>query len=784
MLPEPETRYIGTHWGTYRAAYEDGKLTALVPIEADPDPSAIAGGMVDALEAASRIRRPSLRRGFLERVQKGLSAETTPNRRGAEPFVELPWDEALDIAATEIARIRKMHGNGAIYGGSYGWASAGRFHHAQSQLHRFLNCIGGYVKSVQNYSYAAADVIVPHVIGSKEGLVSGHTSWPRIADKTETLVLFGGLPRKNAQVSSGGISRHILTENLDRLAARGARIISVSPLRDDTVAQGVEWLAIRPNTDTALMLGIAHSLLTRNLHDASFLDRYTSGFERLEAYIRGRSDGVEKSPDWAAGITGIGADTIRDLADALSGSRSFIMVAWALQRAQHGEQPYWMAIALAAMVGQIGLPGGGFGFGYGSVNGIGNPSRATRFPALGQFDNAVSDYIPVARIADCLLHPGESYDYNGQHRTYPDLRMVYWAGGNPFHHHQDLNRLRDAWQKPELVMVNESWWTPTARHADIVFPVATALERNDIVCSNRDRFLTPSHQLREPFGDARTDFDVLRALAGRLDCEPRFSEDRDEETWLRTMYDEARSRNTAGLDLPDFESFWTGGPLIFDPDDGEVERDMMSAFRADPQAKPLGTPSGRIELYSDTIAGFDYADCPAHPSWLPPDEWLGAKAAKTWPLHLISNQPKTRLHSQYDPGAHSRAAKIEGRETLRMAPADADARGLKDGAIVSVRNDRGTCLAALVISDDVRPGVVQLSTGAWFDPDNTTDARPLERHGNPNVLTRDIGTSRLAQGPAAMSCLVEVAGFDGPLPRITVFEQPENIEQGKEKEQI
>lgn len=783
MFPEPKIRFLGTHWGIYSARYRGDRLDGLDPIEADPDPSLIAEGMIDAQDADARIRRPAARKGFLDRIESGAPAESQSRKRGGEPFVDLPWDEAFDIAAAEIARIRDTHGNGSIYGGSYGWASAGRFHHAQSQVHRFLNTIGGYVRSVQNYSYAAADVIVPHVIGSKAGLVSGHTSWPRIAEKTETLILFGGLPRKNAQVSSGGISRHILTENLEKISARGSRIISISPLRDDTQVAGVEWVPIRPNTDTALMLGIAHAMISGGLHDRACLKSHTIGFDRLEAYILGQTDGTPKSPAWAEGITGVAARVIEDLATAMCRSRSFLMVAWALQRARHGEQPYWMAITLAAMAGQIGLPGGGFGFGYGSVNGIGNPHRATRFPALSQLDNAVADYIPVARIADCLLNPGATYSYDGQSRIYPDLKMIYWAGGNPFHHHQDLNRLTEAWQIPEFVVVNESWWTPTARRADIVFPVATALERNDIVCSARDRFLTPSHKLREPEAESRTDYDIFRGLAERLGTLDAFSKGRDEEDWLRVMYQEAQTRNSPGLDLPDFETFWAGGPIIFDPEHGAEEEDLLSGFRASPDDYALGTPSGRIELYSETIAGFGYHDCPPHPTWLPPEEWLGAAKAADWPLHLISNQPKTKLHSQYDLGAHSRTAKIDGRETVRLSRRDAEARSLAEGSIVRIRNPRGSCLAALVISDDVTPGVAQLSTGAWFDPGPASDDdMPLERHGNPNVLTRDIGTSQLAQGPSAMSCLVEIEAHSGPLPEVTVFRQPPKASRLNQKE--
>ncbi len=126
-----------------------------------------------------------------------------------------------------------------------------------------------------------------------------------------------------------------------------------------------------------------------------------------------------------------------------------------------------MAVTLAAMLGQIGLPGGGYGIGYGADFAIGTVDRPMRWPSFPQLPNPQDDYIPVACVSDMLLNPGAEYNYNGETRTYPDIRMVWWAGGNPFHHHQDLNRLRRAFQKPETIIVNEINWTATARHATL-----------------------------------------------------------------------------------------------------------------------------------------------------------------------------------------------------------------------------------------------------------------------------------------------------------------------------
>jgi biotin/methionine sulfoxide reductase len=767
MLPKPQDPIVVTHWGTYRAVVRAGKPERLVPLASDPDPSPIAQGMIDALDNSARILRPAVRKSFLVH---GPAAGGSG--RGKDPFVEVSWREALDLAARELERIRTNYGAGAIYGGSYGWGSAGRFHHAQSQIHRFLNVTGGYTRSIQNYSFAAADIILPHVVGDSKGVGFHHTTWQDIVAHTKMLVIFGGLPSKNAQVNSGGIHRHILREALANIRANGAELVSISPLRDDVDSdlQGA-WLPIRPTTDVAMMLGIAFVLASEGLHDRSFLNRYTSGYDRFEAYLLGRTDGTPKTPEWAEAICQVPAESIRGLARRMARTRTMIMMSWALQRADHGEQPYWMAITLAAMLGQIGLPGGGYGFGYGSVNSIGNPAMDFSWPSLPQGENTISDFIPVARVADMLLNPGGRYDFNGERRTYPDIRLVYWAGGNPFHHHQDINRLRLAWQRPEAVIVHESWWNATARHADIVFPIATTLERNDIGCSGRDNFIAPSHKLTDPAGEARNDYDVFTELARRAGAEDAFTEGRDEEGWLRHLYDQVCEQTARlGHNMPDFDTFWRGG-LITIRESARQPR-LLEDFRRDPQAHPLKTPSGKIEIHSPRIETFAYDDCPGHPTWLEPYEWLGSPLARQYPLHLVSNQPKTRLHSQYDSGSHSRASKIHGREAMRMHPSDAKARGISDGDIVRVFNDRGECLAGIILSEELLPGVIQLPTGAWYDPADPANEGSLEKHGNPNVLTRDKGTSRLGQGPSAHSCLVEVERFTGTVAAVTAFDRP------------
>jgi biotin/methionine sulfoxide reductase len=350
--------------------------------------------------------------------------------------------------------------------------------------------------------------------------------------------------------------------------------------------------------------------------------------------------------------------------------------------------------------------------------------------------NAVRTTIPVARFADMLLHPGASYDFNGASRTYPHVRLVYWCGGNPFHKVQDLNRLLRAWQQPETIVVHEPWWTPAARRADIVLPCTTTLERNDIGVSASDGYYFAMQQAIAPVGEARCDYDIYSELAARLGFADHFTMGRTEMDWLRLLYNEARQQAAQlRLDMPEFEAFWEAGHVEFPAAPNPPV--LFADFRQDPQAHPLKTPSGRIELFSETIAAFGYDDCPGHATWLEPAEWLGSAITTRYPLHLLSNQPRARLHSQLDCGAVSRGAKVAGREALWLHPADAARRGIVDGDTVRVYNDRGACLAGAVVTEAIRPGVVQLATGAWFDPENPAAIGSLDKHGNPNTLTLD-----------------------------------------------
>ncbi|CAM4237308.1 putative biotin sulfoxide reductas2 [Yersinia intermedia] len=740
------------HWGAFTAVVEDGKLIRCEPFANDPNPSPLLESITPMVYSDKRIRKPAIRRSWLQQREK-----SDRTLRGREDFVEVEWDVALDLVAQENRRVRDRYGPSGLFTGSYGWSSAGRLHHARSLVRRFYFSGGGGVDQLGNYSWGSAQFFLPYVIGTFSPLTGRVTSWPSVVEHCELFIAFGGLALKNAQVSSGGSAEHSLKPWLEKLAQKGTPVINISPMRDDCPAfVNAEWIPIRPNTDVALMLALAYEIQRVDGQDQAFLATHCVGYEQLADYIRGVNDGIAKTPEWASEITGIPAPRISQLAQQLIGVRSFMTCSYSVQRAHRGEQPYWMVIALSAMLGQVGLPGGGFSFGHGSMNGVGNPRIDTPGPSMPVGKNPAGLAIPVARICDMLLQPGQPYQFQGETHTYPDIHLVHWAGGNPFHHHQQLNRLVEGWQKPDTVIVQDIWWTPAAKMADIVLPVTSSLERNDIGGSSRDRYVLAMHQAIAPQHQARNDFDIFADLAERLGYRSQFTENRDEMAWIRHIYQECGvAQQPHGVAWPDFESFWQRGHVDLPAPPKEFV--FFDAFRENPQANPLQTPSGKIELFSEKIASYHYEDFAPHAEWQPPIEWLGAPQAEQWPLHLISIQPEDRLHSQLDPAPLAQGNKTAGRETLYMHPQDAAKRDITEGSQVQVSNLRGHCLAGVRITDGVTRGVVLMATGAWFDPGFGGKQHKVEQSGNPNVLTLDIGTSRLTQGPNAMSCLVEVA---------------------------
>lgn len=757
------TNFVSTHWGTYETSKNNQNNIKINKWSKDPNPSDFGLGFLDAATSDLRINQPHIRKEWLK------DRHNKKNLRGLDEFVPVSWEEAIDLTASELQNVKKEFGNSSIYAGSYGWASAGRFHHAKSQLNRFFNLFGGFSSSFQSYSYAAAQTLLPHIVGHDlYSFLDEHNTWNTLEKECDLILMFGGMPLKNSQVSAGGVGKHTTEKELRKCVNAGTKFINISPNASDAAKfLNAKQISIIPNTDTALMLSLAYILITSNNYDQKFIEEYTNGFNEFKSYVLGEKNNKPCTPEWASSITSIPVETIKWLAKEISAKKTMVSISWSLQRASAGEQPLWMGITLASMLGHIGTEGGGIGFGYSSVNSTGDVFKKIPWKSLPQGNNKIRDFIPVARITDMLEKPNELFQYDGRELKYPNIKLIYWAGGNPFHHHQDLNRLVKAWQKPKTIIVNEIWWNAQARHADIIFPANTALERNDIMLNPRDPTIIANKKTISSVGESKSDYEIFSSLANKLGFENLFTENKSELDWLKYLWNESiKVSEEMNLKLPEFNKFWEEG--FFEIPIEKTKKIMFKNFRDNPVKNPLNTPSGKIEITSNIIKNYNLKDCKGHPTWIEPYEWLGNK--DNFPLHLISNQPEYRLHGQLDNADYSLKNKIKDREPVLINSLDAKERNIENNDIVLIFNKRGRVFAGARLSDEVSKGVLVLSTGAWFDPNYEINA---DLHGNPNVLTKDIGTSLLSQGPTSHTCLVEIRKAEkNEIKKVTIFSKP------------
>ena len=772
----------GSHWGAFRAKVEGGRVVSFKPWEKDPAPSHQLAGVLDSIYSPTRIKYPMVRRAFLE---KGPGAD--PDGRGTGDFVRVTWDQALDLVVKELLRVEKTYGPAATFAGSYGWKSPGRLHNCQSLLRRMMNLKGNFVNASGDYSTGAAQIIMPHVVGSLE-VYEQQTVWPIVVDKTELMVFWGCDPVLTNQIS-WSVADHGGYEGMKALKAKGAKVICIDPVKTDTAEFfGAEWIAPRPQTDVALMLGIAHTLVAEKLHDEKFLKTYANGFDKFLPYLMGDEDKTPKSAEWASAICDVPADTIKDLARRFAKNRTMLAAGWSLQRQQYGEQRHWMLVTLAAMLGQIGLPGGGFGFSYHYASG-GAPSAdapvltgitdggKAKAGAAWMTENGAAS-IPVARVVEMLLNPGKEFDFNGVKAKYPDVKMAYWVGGNPFVHHQDRNRMVAAWKKLETFIVQDFQWTPTARFADIILPATTSYERNDIdsVGDYSATAILAMKKVVDPVFESRSDYDIFAAISERLGKGEAFTEGKSEMDWIKSFYEAALTQAKAKkIDMPEFDAFWNGAGVVEFPVTSGKTFVRYASFREDPLLNALGTPSGKFEIYSKNIEKMGYDDCGPHPQWYEPTERLGGPTTK-YKLHVVASHPKSRLHSQLCGTKLRDTYTVNGAEPCLINVKDAAERGIKDGDFVRVFNDRGQIIAGAKLTDSIRPGVIRVNEGGWYDPAEPGKAGTLSRYGDVNVLSMDIPTSKLGQGNCGHSVVGEVEKYTGPAVTVAVFTAPKGAE--------
>ncbi|NRA83678.1 MAG: trimethylamine-N-oxide reductase TorA [Gammaproteobacteria bacterium] len=781
----------GSHFGAFKIKRKNGVIDQVKPFDSDKYPTDMINGIRGLVYNPSRVRYPMVRLDFL---LKGHQSDTT--KRGDFRFVRVTWDKALGLFKDSLDQIQTNYGPSALHAGQTGWRATGQLHSSTSHMQRAVGMHGNFVKKIGDYSTGAGQTILPYILGSTEVYAQG-TSWPLILEQSKTIILWANDPYKNLQVGWNA-ETHEAYEYLAQLKqlvkAGKIRVISIDPVATKTQNYlGCEQIYVNPQTDVPLMLAIAHELYTNDLHDKEFIEGYSLGFERFVPYLMGTDDGVEKTAKWAAAITGVNEEVIKDLAATMAGGRTQMLMGWCIQRQQHGEQPYWMAAVLATMLGQIGLPGGGISYGH-HYSGIGVPSSGAAAPGgfprnLDEgkkplFDNndfkGASKTIPVARWIDAILEPGKVIDANGAKVTYPDIKMMVFSGNNPWNHHQDRNRMKLAFQKLECVVTVDINWTATCRFSDIVLPACTTLERNDIDIygSYANRGLLAMQKMVEPLFDSLSDFEIFTRFAALLGREKEYTRGMTEFDWLKKLYNDCKSANDGKFKMPEFEQFWQDGYVHFGK--GKVWT-RHADFRADPEINPLGTPSGLIEIFSRKIDRYNYDDCKGHPMWMEKSERShGGPGSDKYPVWMQSCHPDKRLHSQMCESQEYRETyTVKGREPVYLNPVDAQDRGIKDGDIVRVFNDRGQLLAGAVVSDHFPRGVIRIEEGAWYGPvgDDGSVAGGANigaicSYGDPNTLTQDIGTSKLAQACSAYTCLVNYEKFRGKVPSVSSFNGP------------
>ena len=739
-----------SHFGPFYAHVREGKIVDITPqLDSDANPTVMVKGLVDRVMTDSRVKYPCVRKSYLEGKDRG-------DLRGKEEFVRVTWDVALDLATKAIKKAQKKNGNKAIYNSCYsGWAHPGAFK-PNAMAGRFLNQIGGAVGTAGEYSNGAAGPTNPVIVGDME-VYSIQTAHEQIIANTKVMVLWGTDVYKTNRIG-WAVPNHRNIDAYEEYKKAGIKFISIDPIYTKSAQEfDADWIKIRPNTDVALMMGMMNYLYQSKKYDSAFIKKYTHGFDKFLPYLLGKEDGIEKTPKWAEKQTEIPAKTIIELANTMVSNRTFIAGNWAMQRAHHGEQVDWSIITLASMIGQIGLPGGGFGFSMHYAGGGDAASGKTTVGGMSQGGgNKVNINIPASRMSDLILNPGKTVTFKGKTVTYPKVEVMLSAGASPIGHQPDINELIGAMRTLDTIITIDPWWTPTAKMSDIVLPATTTMERDDITSGmsySNDRIFAMKKVVDARY-ESKDDYWIFAQLSKRFGKEKKFTRGRTPMQWIEKLYARSYAKKKMGIS---FKEFWEKGTVKYDVPDNARKYVRHAAFRNDPVANPLKTETGKIQIFSDKFASFGYKDFKGHPIWIEPAEWLGNKElTKKYPLHLVSPHPTYRVHSQLDNTWVQNVHKVQGREPIRISPNDAKKFGVKDGEIVEVYNDRGSVLAGVVVTNTIRDGVVAIEEGAWYSPEDASKNKTRCNSGQANLLTSSRPTSQMAQATTANTVLVSI----------------------------
>ena len=676
--------------------------------------------------------------------------------RGEGKFKRLSWDEALDFIAKKMVELKSKYGPTAILDQAYAGTSYCVLHKSdqiEGLLARFLGMFGCRSNSWSVPSYQGTTF-------------SSRTTFGTIEDGNEDdafahsrlIIMWGWNP---AYTFHGGNTFYYM-----RLAKqRGCQFVLVDPQYTDSAASyDAWWIPIKPNTDAAMLAGMAHHIFSNNLQDQKFIDRFVQGMdagtmpdwakgqENFKDYILGKSDGTPKTPEWAQKICGVKADDIRKLAQMYATTRpAALKASWAPGRAAYGEQYNRMAAAVQAMTGNIGILGG-------SAEGVGKgwQSESVAYP---YDENANIWYASIKsdRWAHCVLnYPNVKREEVGLWpRTdkldgvIPNIKAIWWHGSDWFNQLTHINKEIEAVKKLELVVCQDSTMTPSGLWADVLLPIATHFERHGVALPwYKGHYYIHRPKAIEPLGEAKTDFQVFTELAWRLEkldpalkdfgkrynprAERSYFADPDavDEAYLAAWWrDKVQARQGVTMS---WEEFKRRGVYKF-----EFVQPLVAFREQIEQGKPFKTPSGRIEIFSTTLAKVtDWTKTqygypiPAIPKWIEPFESLNHPLAKVYPFHMITPHPRWRTHSIFHNIPWLRETY---QQEITLNAADAQRLGIRSGDRVEAWNARGRIVLPAYVTERCMPGVVVVHEGAWMD----RDAAGIDRAGNPDFLTLD-----------------------------------------------
>ncbi|WP_395939562.1 DMSO/selenate family reductase complex A subunit [Clostridium sp. DJ247] len=665
-------------------------------------------------------------------------------KRGEGKFQRITWDEALDIIADNTKRLMQQYGPDSIYM-QYATGNAGKLSE-RAWMGRLLGMYGGYLSYYGSYSTACTQIATPYTYGT---IYTGNSREDWVNSKL--IILLGWNPAETIHGTNTSYYLKMAKE-------AGAKIICIDPIYSNTaVGLADQWIPIKPTTDSALLDAMAYVMITENLHDQEFLNTYCLGFDEdhmpsgipngnsYKSYILGKSeDKTPKTPAWAEAITGIPQETIVQLAREYATNKPGALIqGFGPQRHAYGEQVVRSGTVLAAMTGNVGIKGGW-------ASGTGYQAREGFVASIPSY-NPNKAQISVFSWPDAIkrgIGMGADLSVKGVKQLSSNIKLIFNLGGNCLvNQHADSNgtaKMLEDESLVEFIVVTEHFLTPSAKFADILLPADNMMERDDIVkpWGYGDYVLYMNKAVDTVF-ECRNAYDWISELADRLGLKEKFTEGRSIDQWLEYLVEETAKKNP---DFPSYKEFKEKGVYRWQYDEPYI------AFQKqiqDPNNNPFPTPSGKIEIFSPRLWDMNNpTEIPAMPKYIKAWEGPEDPLSKKYTLQCIGHHYKRRVHSIFDNTGWMEEA---GPQEVWVNTADAVKRGLINGDLVKVFNDRGIIILPIKVTPRIMPGVVSVPQGAWWTPDE----KGVDRRGCINTLTKYHPTP-LAFGNPTHTNLVEI----------------------------